>query len=81
MRGFTQKLMIRQYNYGNKSDSLSVVSSPRGSDLGIESMHYIEEKEADTVMWNPIHFAIYNNKLEVVRYLIQNKDVNPMLCL
>ena len=47
MRGFTQKLMIRQYNYGNKSDSLAVVSSPRGSDLGIESMHYIEEKEAE----------------------------------
>ena len=32
-------------------------------------------------MWNPVTFAVYNNKLDVVSFLFQSKEVNPGLAL
>ena len=35
-----------------------------------------EEEEIETLMWNPLHYAVYHKRLDIVKYLIQDLKVN-----
>jgi len=35
-----------------------------------------EEEGIETVMWNPLHFAVYHGQLNIVKYLVENLQVN-----
>lgn len=31
-----------------------------------------EEEGIETVMWNPLHFAVYHGQLDIVKYLVED---------
>jgi hypothetical protein len=64
-----------------RSLNVNQVVGIRGLNLEIddieESDGVIEDNQAvGTLMWNPLHFAVYNRNLELVKFLIKEMKVN-----
>ena len=50
----------------------------RGLYLSIEDMEH-EDDPIDTIMWNPLHFAVYYGNFELVKFFISDLKVNIAL--
>ena len=48
---------------------------------GLEKNITIGENEYNTSLWNPLLFAIFYNQKEVVKYFIQECNVNLVACM
>ena len=68
IRGFNQRLSL------NTSFQSTVAGDSSSSSLNeLESKSQAEQQKSKgflTIMWNPVLFAIYNNQLEVVKFLM-----------
>ena len=51
------------------------VVSIRGLSLQIEDIEF-ERDVVDTVMWNPLHFAVYYQNIDLVKYILKTLKVN-----
>ena len=47
------------------ANSITEVVHIRGVSLVVSDLPY-EEEEIDTLMWNPLHYAVYHGQLEIV---------------
>ena len=47
----------------------------RGVNHTLRDLPY-DEEEIQTVMWNPLHYAVYHKHLHIVKYLIEEVGVN-----
>ncbi|CDW84307.1 UNKNOWN [Stylonychia lemnae] len=47
----------------------------RGLNLTIEDIEF-ENGQVETIMWNPLHFAIYYQNFELVQYFIKDLKIN-----
>ena len=47
----------------------------RGVNNPVRDLPY-EEEAIETVMWNPLHFAVYHQHLHIVKYLISDLRIN-----
>lgn len=42
----------------------------RGHNIVLEDLDLIDEEPIETLMWNPLHFAVYYNHLDIVKHII-----------
>jgi ankyrin repeat protein len=47
----------------------------RGLNLFLTDLSF-EKDEISTIMWNPLHFAVFNNHLDIVKYFISDLKVS-----
>ena len=47
----------------------------RGLNLTIEDIDF-ENGSVETIMWNPLHFAIYYQNFELVKYFLKDLKIN-----
>ena len=47
----------------------------RGLTLSIDDIEF-EKDTVDTVMWNPLHFAVYYQNLDLIKFFIKDLRVN-----
>ena len=55
---------------------LNSVVQIRGSNFIIEDLQIEEGNHIETLMWNPVHFAVYYDHLHIIRYIIEELKVN-----
>ena len=58
-----------------KKSKYKEVVGIRGLSLQIDDLEF-EEDTIDTVMWNPLHFAVYYQNFELVKYFISELKIN-----
>ena len=62
-----------------------VMENPDFVDLmmlsGLEKEVTIDDSEYNTELWNPLLFAIFYNQTEVVKYFIEECNVNLVACM
>lgn len=58
-----------------KKSKVTEVVGIRGLFRQIEDLEF-EEDSVETLMWNPLHFAVYYQNFELVRFLVKDLKVN-----
>ena len=48
---------------------------------GLEKNITIDDNQCNTLLWNPLLFAIFYNQTKVVKYFIQECNVNLITCM
>jgi ankyrin repeat protein len=51
------------------------IGQVRGLNLFLSDLSF-EKDEISTIMWNPLHFAVFNKHLDIVRYFISDLKVS-----
>eukprot|EP00347_Sterkiella_histriomuscorum_P010472 403376151 len=70
VKGDTQKVkeLIQENNF-------TEIVSIRGLNMTIEDIEF-ENGQVETQMWNPLHFAIYYQNLDLVKYFLKEMKIN-----
>ena len=55
--------------------NIKEVASIRGFKEFIDDYQF-ENEPIEVQMWNPLHFAVYHNHLEIVKFLVSELKVN-----
>jgi hypothetical protein len=63
-----------------KKQNLKEIVGIRGLNLFIEDLEF-EQDTVETVMWNPMHFAVYYNNFELVKHFVSVMKVNANMTL
>lgn len=58
-----------------KKLKLREVVGVRGLSIQIDDIEF-EKDPVDTIMWNPLHFAVYYSNFDLVKFLIKDLRVN-----
>ncbi len=48
----------------------------RGSNYVIEDLTIEDGDQIETLMWNPIHYAVYYNHVDIIKYIVEELGVN-----
>jgi len=58
-----------------KKLKLREIVNIRGLQRSIEDLEF-EDDTVETLMWNPLHFAVYYSNFDLVRYFVEEMRVN-----
>jgi hypothetical protein len=79
VRGFEYNLAHANFSTSTKQGGSSV-NSFNGDNIELECPRV--KRQFTTNMWNPGLFAIYNNQIEIVKFLLNEPQItNKALCL
>lgn len=48
----------------------------RGLNLVLEDIGFEQGNSVETMMWNPIHYAVYFQNLELVKFFVKDMRIN-----
>ena len=58
-----------------KKMNIKEIAGIRGLSMIIDDLDF-EEAPIDTLMWNPLHFAVYGGHIDIVKMFIEKLHIN-----
>lgn len=59
-----------------EENKISEIVHIRGENYVITDPLFSEEEEIETAMWNPLHHAVYHQRLSIVKYFVSQLKIN-----